>query len=231
MRKNNIASAATYRAEQQQAAAEAVKCEEEKVKTTNDLITSINNLNASLVSGQSAQLNALISVVNKINSSLSSGQRINAEVLQNSTNDLNMSVSSVQQELSILSQNIESLRDYRNEFTTIINKQALTATNGYDVLNQDGCGLLRELTVSLNIKPNLYMKVNNKEVYNIHASFDDLSTISKYSENISAIKSPNGTEYIFNIKNIKFTDNISVQIFFDGNATINNVYCLYDLRK
>ena len=115
--------------------------------------------------------------------------------------------------------------------TKIINLKGLKASNSYKILDLKGQGKLKELTVSLNIKPDLYVRVNGSELYNNHASFDDLSTISEYSDVVSAITSVTGDNYIINIKEVKFTKSIVVSLFFNGNATINNIFCIYDLME
>lgn len=229
MSKNLVVRGASFRAEKLKEANDAAKVKENEVDSTNDLICSINNLNTSFKDAQNDTHNAFLNLINKINNSLISGQRINSESVVNSTKDLNISLESVQKEISLLSYNINSLKNIKNEFTSIINKKNLTAYNGYDILNLEGCGKLRDLTVSLTVKPEIYIKVNNNEVYNIHASFDDLVALSAYSENITAVQ--DGVNYIVNLVDIKFTDTIVASLYFNGQATINYIYCIYDLRE
>lgn len=171
--------------------------------------------------------NELFKAINKLNSSFILSQKIQSE----SNSSVKYETSELSKTIRLLSEKIESLDITNREYTGLINKKGLNASRGYKILDLKGHGKLRELTVSLNVKPDLYVKVNGNELYNIHASFDDLSTISEYSEVVSAITSAAGDNYIINIKEIKFTDSIVISLYFDGNATINNIFCIYDLME
>ncbi len=217
----------TEESQKQEVVVESTKQNIDLTELSNNIRVLSNNIN-SLNSKLSSNIIGLSNNINILNSGLSS----NIKNLSDNIVSLNLSTQSerntiVSEKLKI----IDLLNEIKHYHTELINVKDINASNGYKVLNiVNKSGTLKELTIRLNVKPELYIEVDNIEVYNIHANFDDLSTTSDYSDTISAITSIDGLYYILNIKDIKFTKSLFVSFYFSGNATINNIFCVYDIE-
>lgn len=214
------------------------KNQKQEEKETKEVSVDLSELssNIKVLSNNITLLNSklssnIIALANNI-SSLNTGLSSNIKNLSDNIVSLNLNTQSeketvVSEKLKI----IELLKEIKHYRTELINGKDINASNGYSVLKiLDKSGTLKELTIRLTVKPELYIKVDNNELYNIHANFDDLATASEYSDTISAITSIDGLYYIINIKDVKFTKSLLVSFFFSGNATINNIFCLYDIE-
>ena len=114
--------------------------------------------------------------------------------------------------------------------TKIINLKGINSTNHYVILDlKKSSGIIRELTINCNAKFDIYIKSDETEVINNHGTFDDLSTLSGFSDSI--VTSVSGSNYIINIRNISFKRNVNASIRFNGSITINNIFCVYDIGK
>ncbi len=130
----------------------------------------------------------------------------------------------------VVPRTIEVKREKKGTTTKIINLKGINSTNYYTILNlKNSRGIIRELTINCNAKFDVYIKSDNNEVINNHGTFDDLSTLSGFSDAI--VTSISGSNYVINIRNISFKESINAAIRFDGTVTINNIFCVYDVGE
>lgn len=114
--------------------------------------------------------------------------------------------------------------------TRIINRKDVDVTKLEKVLSlDDEHGTIRELTIVSPVKPSIFIVCDNIDMFASHNSYDDLATISEFSETIVAIQSA-ALDYVVNIKNIRFTENITIEVGIPGSSTIDNIFCIYDIE-
>lgn len=133
------------------------------------------------------------------------------------------------QSLKLSIDSIKYIIESQTTSTKVINLFSINSKNSYTILKKKGFGIIKELKISSKNKYDLYIKVDKTELLNNHASFDELKIISNGLKNITATED-NKINSI-TIKNIKFIEYIEVNINFNGNITIDNILCIYDIKE
>lgn len=97
-------------------------------------------------------------------------------------------------------------------------------------------GLIRELTVVSPVNFKFVIMLDDEYLMRDTATWNLLSTISEFSEDIVAIKTIDN-DYLITVKNLQFTNSVSIvmELDFDKQGqtatTINNIFCLYDTEE
>lgn len=154
--------------------------------------------------------------------------------LKSSIDSLNLTATqSLKSSINLTTENQKTTKTYTTS-TRVINITNINLNNSYTILRKKGSGIIRELKIISKSKYNIFIKLDKTEIFNTNSSFDDLILISKDSDNIiiNERSDNNGNKlYITTIKNISFIEYIEAAINFNGNITINNIFCIYDIKE
>lgn len=111
--------------------------------------------------------------------------------------------------------------------TQIINRRNIKTTTGETIFKQEGTGVLREITVVADQEINILIKLDGSQPFGARSEWDDLTAITLYSETVVAKLV--GSDYVLNLKSLYFKHSLSIFIWFSTEATISNVFGVYDL--
>jgi len=111
--------------------------------------------------------------------------------------------------------------------TRIINRRNISTTTGEKVFEQEGIGVLREVTVVADQKINIQMELDGRQPFGARSEWDDLAAITLYSETVVAKLV--GSDYVLNLKLLHFKQGLSIFAWFNTQATISNILGVYDL--
>uniref|UniRef100_A0A6M3IFX4 Uncharacterized protein n=1 Tax=viral metagenome TaxID=1070528 RepID=A0A6M3IFX4_9ZZZZ len=111
--------------------------------------------------------------------------------------------------------------------TRIINRRNISTTTGEKVFEQEGIGVLREVTVVADQKINLQLELDGRQPFGSRSEWDDLAAITLYSETVVAKLV--GSDYVLNLKLLHFKQGLSIFAWFNTQATISNILGVYDL--
>ncbi len=135
--------------------------------------------------------------------------------------------------ITIPSPQIETIKPETKEIqfkivTKTINTRNIKAHNNYTILRLNGTGIIREAKISTKENFDLYLKSDNTELFNNHASFNELLEISHLSSNILS-EEKNGIKTLI-IKDINFNKLVNLSISFNGTIDILTLFCIYDIK-
>ena len=109
----------------------------------------------------------------------------------------------------------------------IINRNISREIRSEVIADIKGVGELREITVVADTAINVILKVDDNNLLEGISQWDELNAITLYNDLVTARIDDNN--YIFNLKKIRFTKSLFLQVYFDTNATISSVFGIYDL--
>ncbi len=112
--------------------------------------------------------------------------------------------------------------------TKIINTRNIKVHNNHTILKMNGTGIIREAKISTKENFDLYLKSDNIELFNNHASFNELKEISHLSSNILTDEKDETKTLI--VKDINFNKSVHLSISFEGTIDILTLFCIYDIR-
>ncbi len=205
---------------------------------SNNLTAKSNALNVSLSTSVNTLINNLtksfIVLANKIDgNNVAMSEAINKLSVSSSNSFSALDTTLAERDESIntlvkaFTEIVKSKKD-KEKTTRIISLKDYRAANAYSIINAGGKGRIKEVTIVCPVKFNIHVVADNRKISNLHYSFDDLTSLTGYSDFVSAT-APVGGNYIVSVKDIFFNKNIEISIDFDGSIVIENIWCIYDM--
>lgn len=111
----------------------------------------------------------------------------------------------------------------------IINRNISRSVRSEIVANIVGTGELREITVVSDTAINVILKVDKENLFEGISQWSELNAVTLYNDLVTARVDNNN--YIFNLKKIRFTESLFLQVYFDTNANISSIFGIYDLWR
>jgi len=111
----------------------------------------------------------------------------------------------------------------------IINRNLSKQVRSEILADIDGSGELREITVVADSPINIILKVDGENLIEGISQWTELTAITSYTDIITA--KTDGTNYIFVVNKIRFSESLFLQVYFDSNSTISSIFGVYDLFK
>lgn len=111
----------------------------------------------------------------------------------------------------------------------IINKNVSRSVRSEIVADIVGTGELREITVVSDTAINVILKVDKENLLEGISQWSELNAITLYNDLITARL--DGANYVFNLKKIRFTESLFLQVYFDTNANISSIFGIYDFWR
>lgn len=111
--------------------------------------------------------------------------------------------------------------------TRIIHRRNIGTTAGEKLFKQSRMGVLREITIVADQKINLQIELDGMKPFGARSDWDDLVSISLYSDTVVADLV--GSDYVLNLKKLHFRTGLEIFVWFSSDATISNIFGVYDL--
>ncbi len=111
----------------------------------------------------------------------------------------------------------------------IINRNLSRSVRSEIVADIIGTGELREITVVADTAINAILKVDGENLLEGISQWSELNAITLYNDTITA--RVDGTNYVFNMKKIRFMKSLFLQVYFSTNSNISSIFGIYDFWR
>jgi len=113
--------------------------------------------------------------------------------------------------------------------THVVNLKDIKIPSSLNILKLNGAGKVTEVAVISQSEFSIYIKADNKEVFNKNSDYTTLAELGGVLNDIDADTSGANKRVV--IRNINFIKNILIQVNADSEITAENIFCKYDLQN
>jgi len=113
--------------------------------------------------------------------------------------------------------------------TGVVNLKDIKIPSSLNILKLNGAGKVTEVAVISASDFSIYIKADNKEIFNKNSDYTTLAELGGILNDVDADTSGLNKRVV--IRNINFTKSILIQVNADSEITAENIFCKYDLQN